>query len=119
MLFYMKTCPFRGASPRQIHEGLFCLKEPEARYGLSECGNCALCYPRLESNRPGKKSVVLFARAHDYRCLNGYRIILNAPAVSLISYTIEKHEQITNVGFDIDLCDRKHDLCSSLSMPSG
>lgn len=87
MLFYMKTCAFRGASPRQIHEGLFCLKEPEARYGFSDCGNCALCYPRLESNKPRRKTVAIFHRTHDYRCLNGYRIILNAPAVSVISHS--------------------------------
>ena len=37
-LFYMKTCSFRGARPNLTHQkGLFCLSEPEIRYGMIQC----------------------------------------------------------------------------------
>ena len=73
----MKTCAFRFARSRTMQEGLFCLQEPEARYDLTACGNCGLCYPR------GRKSVMKFSGAHRYRFLNGYESILNCSAVSV------------------------------------
>lgn len=81
-LFYMKTCAFRFARPRTMEEGLFCLKTPEARYDLTACGNCGLCYPR------SRKSVVQFNQAHRYRFLNGYEAILNCSAVCLQGFDL-------------------------------
>lgn len=83
-VFYMKTCAFRFARPRMILEGLFCIQEPEARYELSACGNCALCYPRY--NREHHRlnaSVVDFSQAYVHTFVNGFRTILNCSAVSV------------------------------------
>jgi hypothetical protein len=84
-MFYMKTCSFRFARPRTILEGLFCLQEPEARYELSACGNCALCYPQYNREHHRKKTVVDFSRAHAHTFVNGYQTILNCSAVSVPS----------------------------------
>lgn len=82
-LFFMKTCSYRRAQPRFEDEGLFCRHEPSALYELSDCGNCGLCYPRHDRQGRPRTSMVTYQRAHDYQSLNGYRIILNCPAVSL------------------------------------
>ena len=82
-VFYMKTCTFRFARPRMSLEGLFCVQEPEARYDLSACGNCALCYPNYNMEHRQKTSVVDFSQAHAHTFVNGYRTILNCSAVSL------------------------------------
>ncbi|CAF4210926.1 unnamed protein product [Rotaria sp. Silwood2] len=79
-MFYMKTCSFRYARPRTLNEGLFCVQEPEARYELAACGNCALCYPQYDMTYRTKKSVVEFSRAHKHTFLNGYQAILNCSA---------------------------------------
>ncbi|CAF5116636.1 unnamed protein product, partial [Rotaria magnacalcarata] len=71
-MFYMKTCSLRYARPRTLNEGLFCLQEPEARYELSACGNCALCYPQYDRTYRMKKSIVDFSQAHQHTFLNGY-----------------------------------------------
>ena len=80
-MFFMKTCSFRFARPRTILEGLFCVQEPEARYELSPCGNCALCYPQYSMEHRLKKSVVDFSQAHAHTFVNGYQTILNCSAV--------------------------------------
>ncbi|CAF3934669.1 unnamed protein product, partial [Rotaria sordida] len=79
-MFYMKTCSFRHARPRTLNEGLFCLQEPEARYELAACGNCALCYPQYDMKYRSKKSIIEFSQAHKYTFLNGYQAILNCSA---------------------------------------
>lgn len=80
----MKTCSFRHARPRSLNEGLFCQQEPEARYELTACGNCALCYPQYDRTYRSKKSIVDFSQAHKYTFLNGYEAILNCSAVKSI-----------------------------------
>lgn len=83
----MKTCSLRYARPRTLNEGLFCLQEPEARYELSACGNCALCYPQYDRTYRVKKSIVDFSQAHQHTFLNGYHAILNCSAVCFINKT--------------------------------
>lgn len=80
-LFFMKTCCYRDAIVRSVSEGLLAQREPEARYGFVDCGNCGLCYPRQDRLGHSRTSLVIYQQAHEYSCLNGYRIILNAPAV--------------------------------------
>ncbi|CAF1439543.1 unnamed protein product [Rotaria sordida] len=79
-MFYMKTCEFRHARPRKLNEGLFCIEEPEARYELSSCDNCGLCYPQYDMTYRTKKSIVEFNRAHKHTFINGYQSILNCSA---------------------------------------
>ncbi|CAF3752400.1 unnamed protein product [Rotaria sp. Silwood1] len=79
-MFYMKTCSFRFARPRTCNEGLFCLQEPEARYELAACGNCALCYPQYDMTYRSNKSIVKFSQVHQHTFLNGYQAILNCSA---------------------------------------
>ncbi|CAF4165362.1 unnamed protein product, partial [Rotaria sordida] len=57
-MFNMKTCSFRYTRPRTLNEGLFCIREPDARYELAACGNFGFQ-----------------ARKHTF--LNGYQAILN------------------------------------------
>ena len=78
----MKTCSFRYARPRTLHEGLFCIQEPEARYELAACGNCGLCYPKYDRTYRTRKSIVEFSQAHRHIFVNGYQSILNCSAVS-------------------------------------
>lgn len=73
-LFYMKTCSYRGAQPRSIHEGIFCLEPPQCLYAMSKCNQCELCTP-LNSN----VSSVLFEHFSKHRFVNGYESILNCP----------------------------------------
>ena len=80
-MFYMKTCSFRFARPRSLNEGLFCAREPEARYELSACGNCALCHPRYDRGYRTKHTVVDFSRAHHHKFVSGYEVVLNCSAV--------------------------------------
>ncbi|CAF1382717.1 unnamed protein product [Rotaria sordida] len=79
-MFYMKTCSFRYARPRTLNEGLFCIREPEARYELAACGNCGLCYPQYDMKYRSKKSIIEFSQAHKHTFLNGYQTILNCSA---------------------------------------
>lgn len=81
-MFYMKTCSFPSARPRSLHEGLFCFQEPEARYELAACGNCALCYPQYPMTYRTKKSIVDFNQGYQHTFVNGYQVILNCSAVS-------------------------------------
>ena len=64
-------------------EGLFCQEEPEARYELSECGNCGLCYPQYDMTHRTNKCVVEFSQAHKHTFVNGYEAILNCSAVRI------------------------------------
>ena len=85
-LFYMKTCSFRGATPRSNTEGLFCGKdEPQARYAVTPCGDlfCPCCHP-LNSWKKSQPWLVLdFVSSSSHRFLNGYITYLNCPAVCL------------------------------------
>ena len=80
-MFYMKTCSFRFARPRTMNEGLFCVQEPEARYELTACGNCGLCYPRYDRKHRSRRSIVAFSQTHKHTFVNGYEAILNCSAV--------------------------------------
>ncbi|CAF2184309.1 unnamed protein product [Rotaria magnacalcarata] len=95
-MFYMKTCSFRFARPRTLNEGLFCLQEPEARYELSACGNCGLCYPQYDMKYRTKKSIIEFSQSHRHTFINGYQTILNCSAVDYIGVTASNlHDRLT------------------------
>ena len=96
-----------------MQEGLFCLQEPEARYDLTACGNCGLCYPR------GRRSPVQFNDAHRYRFLNGYEAILNCSVVGdapcfwsgfIISVFVQCPHSL------IDLSYTEYRLCPPMSL---
>ena len=112
----MKTCSFGGARPRTMNEGLFCLREPEARYDVSACNNCGLCYPRNDSYGRPRRSVVKYSQAHEYLCLNGYRIILNCSAVgSWLNYK-KKNDSLWFISVILVLSYTEYCLCSEMSM---
>lgn len=79
-LFYIKTCNYNGAQPRQVNsnefEGIFCRLLPEARYCFQPCQqiDCRSCSILLNNET-----------YHSHEFLNGYRTILNCPAVSIIN----------------------------------
>ena len=75
----MKTCTYRNAQPRSVDEGLFCIDEPDVRYGLIPCGNRSLCTPQYDVDRRGQPSIY-FGPNQEYYFLNGYRTILNCNA---------------------------------------
>ncbi|CAF1399521.1 unnamed protein product [Adineta steineri] len=79
-VFFMKTCSFRGAEPRSADEGLFCRDEPDARYGLFECGRCPLCKPLHNTMRYRQQPTIRFYAGYTHRFLNGYKSILNCDA---------------------------------------
>lgn len=113
-LFYLKTCSFRFARPRTMSEGLFCAQEPEARYELTACGNCGLCYPQYDRSHRTNKSVVEFSEAHQHTFLNGYRAILNCSAVSPLappSLVVLRHFLVVVV-----VPYPEHHLCIDVSM---
>jgi hypothetical protein len=78
-LFFMKTCSFRNALPRSEDEGLFCIDEPDSRYGLSPCNNCSLCVPLSDVTRR-QHPTIRFGPSQKFRFVNGYQTILNCPA---------------------------------------
>ncbi len=88
-MLYMKTCSYRGAIPRSMDnhrtEGLFCADPPEARCGLLPCARdpCRCCLERRDLTRRSE-SAVAFNVAHYHKFLNGYQVILNCPAVSVL-----------------------------------
>ena len=75
----MKTCSFRNAKPRSIDEGLFCIDEPDVRYGLSPCNNCVLCVPSQNQNQRVQPTI-RYGPSQKFRFVNGYQSILNCPA---------------------------------------
>ncbi|CAF1029997.1 unnamed protein product [Adineta ricciae] len=85
-IFFMKTCSFRGAVAHTSSnfQGIFCLTEPYASYGMSPCktSNCRFCYPpgNISKRTPQHQAVVKFSSAQNHRFVNGYRSILNCPA---------------------------------------
>ena len=111
-LFYLKTCSFRFARPRTMSEGLFCAQEPEARYELTACGNCGLCYPQYGRSHRTNKSVVDFSEAHQHTFLNGYRAILNCSAVSALA----KPSLVLRPLVVVVVPYPEHHLCTDLSM---
>jgi hypothetical protein len=74
----MKTCSFRSAKSRSADEGLFCIDEPDSRYGLLPCNNCSLCVPSpdLACRQPNVRS----GPHQTFRFMNGYETILNCSA---------------------------------------
>jgi hypothetical protein len=80
-LFFMKTCSFGNAQPRSIHEGLFCINQPDLRYSLSPCNNCPLCVPPYDqAYRPNREPVIRFGPHQTIHFANGYQTILNCSA---------------------------------------
>ncbi|CAF1164515.1 unnamed protein product [Adineta ricciae] len=96
-LFFMKTCSYRSATVRSDHEGLYCMDEPEARYGLLPCNKCSLCRqstcltlvqssssssspPPPPPPPPLTTTAVQFGPKQRYRFMNHYETILNCPA---------------------------------------
>jgi len=76
----MKTCTFRGTQLRSIGEGLFCINEPEAKYGFLPCNNCRLCLPSSSYISRRQQPLIQFNPSHKFRFLNGYQTILNCSA---------------------------------------
>lgn len=76
-LFYMKTCSFRQAQPRQTNEGIFCRTTPQCLYVVHPCGHCLLC---TTGGGGGQAYSVAFNLHQKHRFVNGYEAILNCPA---------------------------------------
>jgi hypothetical protein len=77
----MKTCSFRQAKPRSLDEGLFCINEPDSRYGLSQCNRCALCGPRYNLTwREELGPMIRFGPKQQFTFYNDYQTMLNCPA---------------------------------------
>ena len=112
-LFYLKTCSFRGASPRTITdpqtnqreiEGIFCVIPPVARYGMTRCDRsllvCRCCrhHSRSASIRMQFSSLtgVTFSPDYSHQFVNSYKVILNCPVVG-IQYSLitlfSKHQE--------------------------
>lgn len=81
----MKTCSYRGAKPQQPNEYLFCVADPEARYGMTSCGYCSICCPKYDMKRRGQ-SPVEFGPSQRHRFVSGYESILNCPCVGFHLY---------------------------------
>ena len=111
-MFYMKTCSFRDAQPRSVDEGLFCRSEPEARYAMTDCGNCGLCCPKYDVKRREGPPVVQFGPAQRHQFVNKYEAILNCPAVSFTSCRIER----TSVLVVLVVYHTEYHLCVDLPM---
>lgn len=80
----MKTCSFRGATPRLISEGLFCGQDkPEAKYSMVPCGNlfCQCCHPVNSYKKNQPWPVIDFTTSSKHEFVNGYTTYLNCPAV--------------------------------------
>ncbi|CAF1311156.1 unnamed protein product [Rotaria sordida] len=83
--FYMKTCSFRQSRPRtfledghRIQEGLFCIKEPQACYGMKRCENqhCLFCYRHHRTTRFNQLSLkYMDEQMHTF--VNQYQVYLN------------------------------------------
>lgn len=71
----MKTCSYRSAKPRSDDEGLYCIDEPEARYGVLPCNACELCILSAQ-----QQSTIRFGPKQKFRFMNNYETILNCPA---------------------------------------
>jgi hypothetical protein len=79
-LFFMKTCHFRGARP--VQPSLFCASPPTAHYAIEPCQHpsCTYC-SRSHDQPPSTVTVIPFHKKSIHPCVNGYRTILNCPAV--------------------------------------
>ncbi|CAF2081067.1 unnamed protein product [Rotaria magnacalcarata] len=89
--FHMKTCSFRGATPRSLTEGLFCDSDkPQARYTLTPCGNltCPCCHPINNDKKSQMWPVVDFNSSSTHDFVNGYTTYLNCPATCTTSNVI-------------------------------
>ncbi|CAF4518539.1 unnamed protein product [Rotaria sp. Silwood1] len=82
-LFYMKTCSYRGAQTLLLGDkNLFCLSEPQARYGITRCNelSCCLCYPSYKGVYRLQQPIIRFGSHQRHTFINGYESILNCPA---------------------------------------
>ncbi len=92
----MKTCSFRGARPlssSSSKHGLFCLEEPQVRYGMTSCHQhrCQFCFPSTQITtvrlrQQQYEPVVQFSSTQKHRFVSGYEAILNCPTVSLLFF---------------------------------
>ena len=85
-LFYMKTCSFRGAQQAEPNKYLFCWVNPIARYEMTACGNCGLCYPKYDVERRRQPPVDFGAASRRHQFASKYEIILNCPCVSYFAH---------------------------------
>jgi len=81
-LFYMKTCSYREAVPVSNETSLFCMNEPQVRYGMTQCNrtSCCLCYPSYKLTYRHDKPIIQFGSNQQHQFINNYRSILNCPA---------------------------------------
>ncbi len=81
-LFYMKTCSYRGAVPASNEASIFCMNEPQVRYGMTPCNraSCCLCYPSYKLTYRHDKPIIQFGPRQQHQFINNYRSILNCPA---------------------------------------
>jgi hypothetical protein len=76
----MKTCAFRQAQAIQQH--IFCLNQPQIRYGLTSCKqqSCPYCYSSTEEKHH-HFTAIEFRSNQIHQFINGYQAILNCPVV--------------------------------------
>ena len=79
-MFYMKTCTFRNVQVDERNKVLFCLTQPQARHGMTACGNCCLCFPKYDVKKRGQLPIK-FGPAQRHQFVNKYETILNCPTV--------------------------------------
>ena len=95
-IFFMKTCHFRGASPRLVGEnndepeGIICQLKPIAQYGMVSCydRHCFLCGNRREYDGELINTAVHYSSNRVHRFVNKYEAILNCHVVSLSKHTL-------------------------------
>jgi hypothetical protein len=122
----MKTCSFRGARPNlSHHQGLFCLNEPEIRYGMTSCHQhtCQFCFPSkaittVRLRQQQYEPVVRFSSAQKHRFVSGYEAILNCPTVSLLPFLFFFIFSSTSSYYNISIvmCNKEYHLCIDLSL---
>jgi hypothetical protein len=81
-LFYLKTCSYRQAVPVFNESSIFCMNEPQVRYGMTRCSraSCCLCYPSYKITYRYDKPIIQFGPNQQHRFINSYRSVLNCPA---------------------------------------
>ncbi len=81
-LFYMKTCSYRQAIRVPNENSLFCMSEPQIRYGMTRCNRttCCLCYPCYKLTDRPDQPIIQFGPNQQHQFINKYRSILNCPA---------------------------------------
>jgi hypothetical protein len=81
-LFYLKTCSYRQAVPVFNESSIFCMNEPQVRYGMTRCSraSCCLCYPSYKITYRHDKPIIQFGPNQQHQFINSYRSVLNCPA---------------------------------------